>query len=253
VRNSKRGAKEQRRLAGGMMVLRMQRNKLRRAQESVKVRNAQRAAEEAAAAKAAAEAEAAAKAAEGKEATEVTEVPETKVEQRVVAAIPEEISLDNKKQDTPLPRYGRVRKERLNPEVPVVTLDGVRISWADILDAEYAASWPEAVQHYPMGLFRHTAPKPWAYPRTVDYMIQAYGNDPELDKELEEQAVQLDGEANEEGGEDPKEDGKGGDGKGEGEGTEKEGEGKDSQTKPASKLKSWFGGAKTNSSERARV
>ena len=39
-------------------------------------------------------------------------------------------------------------------------MEGVRIKWNDILDAEFAESWPVNVIHEPMGLVKYMAPKP---------------------------------------------------------------------------------------------
>lgn len=42
----------------------------------------------------------------------------------------------------------------------VFTAQGVSVKWANILDAEYAEVWPEAVQHERLGFVRNTAPRP---------------------------------------------------------------------------------------------
>ena len=65
-----------------------------------------------------------------------------------------------------LPKRGPARKamkETLSP-APVFTPEGVRVRWANILDAEFAAEWPEKVQHDVIGLVRncllYTSPSP---------------------------------------------------------------------------------------------
>lgn len=40
------------------------------------------------------------------------------------------------------------------------TVEGVRIRWADVLDAEFAATWPEAVVHDVLARSRYTAAFP---------------------------------------------------------------------------------------------
>lgn len=44
---------------------------------------------------------------------------------------------------------------------PVFSLggEGVTVRWANTLDAEYAAEWPQLVKHEPMGIVRNTAPR----------------------------------------------------------------------------------------------
>ncbi|KAF2834237.1 hypothetical protein M501DRAFT_1020959 [Patellaria atrata CBS 101060] len=60
-----------------------------------------------------------------------------------------------------LPKYGPIRKAILNPDKVSFTMDGVRIQWADILDAEYAAAWPEEIHHEQIkNDLRHIAPVP---------------------------------------------------------------------------------------------
>jgi len=57
-----------------------------------------------------------------------------------------------------VPKRGslRARVERAN--APVFSTEGIVIKWANQLDAEYAESWPETVNHMAMGLARHRAP-----------------------------------------------------------------------------------------------
>lgn len=79
------------------------------------------------------------------------------------------------------------------PEVPQISLEGVKVQWANIHDAEYAESWPAPVVHDLLGLARHTAPDP----NTPVTSWQAI--DEKWEEKMEEN-VQLDGEASEEGG-----------------------------------------------------
>lgn len=50
----------------------------------------------------------------------------------------------------------RARLEREN--APVFSTEGIVIKWANHLDAEFAESWPETVDHQPMGFARNRAP-----------------------------------------------------------------------------------------------
>ncbi|KAI9698765.1 MAG: hypothetical protein M1836_003875 [Candelina mexicana] len=56
--------------------------------------------------------------------------------------------------------------------------DKVKISWADILDAEYAETWPESVLHDGMRLERGrtVAPRPGNSPEEIEAMRQAQIN-----------------------------------------------------------------------------
>lgn len=40
---------------------------------------------------------------------------------------------------------------------PIFKLDGIRVQWADIMDANYAGSWPESIVHEQLGWSRGTA------------------------------------------------------------------------------------------------
>ena len=64
----------------------------------------------------------------------------------------------------PTPKRGAVRKaqqlEAKIQQLESVRKEPVRIRWANILDAEYAESWPESVIHDGLGSTRHTAPHP---------------------------------------------------------------------------------------------
>ena len=59
-----------------------------------------------------------------------------------------------------LPKRGRFSKEIAAQKAPIYTANGVRIRWADMLDAEYAESWPRGVDHNVIGHTRYTAPDP---------------------------------------------------------------------------------------------
>lgn len=63
-----------------------------------------------------------------------------------------------------LPKKGAVRNKLLLLRRPIFTAAGVTVRWNDMLDAEYAETWPENVEHVPMGLSRHTAPRAGAEP-----------------------------------------------------------------------------------------
>jgi hypothetical protein len=43
---------------------------------------------------------------------------------------------------------------------PIFKMEGVKVQWANIMDAEFAKEWPGEVEHEPMGLTRHIAKKP---------------------------------------------------------------------------------------------
>ncbi|KAI9711823.1 MAG: hypothetical protein M1820_001968 [Bogoriella megaspora] len=60
----------------------------------------------------------------------------------------------------PLPKFGR-RRLLLRPKsTSFHTTEGVEIRWANVMDAEYAESWPQKIKHYLMGFARNAAPKP---------------------------------------------------------------------------------------------
>ncbi|KXT05447.1 hypothetical protein AC578_11040 [Pseudocercospora eumusae] len=55
------------------------------------------------------------------------------------------------------------RKQKKRARVirqPIFTAQGITIKWANILDAEFAETWPINVKHGRMGFVRHIAPKP---------------------------------------------------------------------------------------------
>ncbi|KAH0556235.1 hypothetical protein GP486_005837 [Trichoglossum hirsutum] len=64
----------------------------------------------------------------------------------------------------PMPKRGVVRKaQKLEAKIAELEKVGtvpVKIKWANILDAEFAESWPESVVHDGLGTTRHTAPRP---------------------------------------------------------------------------------------------
>lgn len=43
-------------------------------------------------------------------------------------------------------------------KAPIYSSEGVTVQWANVLDAEFAEAWPNAVKHEAMGLFRNTPP-----------------------------------------------------------------------------------------------
>lgn len=62
------------------------------------------------------------------------------------------------------PKRGSERKAAQAANTPLYSTEGVTIRWNNIMDAEFAESWPEAVKHDVTGLVRHTAPAPGAEP-----------------------------------------------------------------------------------------
>ncbi|KAF1345762.1 transcriptional regulation of mitochondrial recombination-domain-containing protein [Delphinella strobiligena] len=59
-----------------------------------------------------------------------------------------------------VPKRGSTKQELARKQVPNYSADGIVIKWTNPLDAEYAESWPAAIEHQDAGLLRHTAPKP---------------------------------------------------------------------------------------------
>lgn len=57
-----------------------------------------------------------------------------------------------------IPKRGSLRARLERANAPVFSTEGIVIKWANQLDAEYAESWPETINHQAMGLARHTAP-----------------------------------------------------------------------------------------------
>ncbi|OCL04284.1 hypothetical protein AOQ84DRAFT_442183 [Glonium stellatum] len=142
LQHGRRQEKEKARIEKAIAGLRTFRKKLLWAQRQVALRaetDAKITAEQAALAATKAEVEAAKEdAVAGKDAIETKELPVS--ENPVVTSV--------------LPKYLR------RPLPRPMTLDGVLIKWADIYDAEYAASWPEQVLHDRMGAVKRTAPSP---------------------------------------------------------------------------------------------
>lgn len=58
-----------------------------------------------------------------------------------------------------IPKRGRLRQQLLRANVPIFSSEGIKVRWADVLDAEFAEQWPERVEHGPLGFTRHTAPR----------------------------------------------------------------------------------------------
>ncbi|KAK3721510.1 hypothetical protein LTR37_003066 [Vermiconidia calcicola] len=63
-----------------------------------------------------------------------------------------------------LPKHSPLRHKLLRLHAPVFTMEGVKVEWSDMLDAEFAQAWPQEVEHGHMGLVRHTAKKPGVEP-----------------------------------------------------------------------------------------
>jgi hypothetical protein len=56
------------------------------------------------------------------------------------------------------------RKHPILIPKPAFSMEGVKVTWQNILDAEFAPAWPASVQHDWMGITRHAAPKPGVEP-----------------------------------------------------------------------------------------
>lgn len=57
------------------------------------------------------------------------------------------------------PKRGPIRAKIRLENAPIFSTEGVTIKWSNTLDAEFAEQWPDTIQHEPMGLARHRAPK----------------------------------------------------------------------------------------------
>ncbi|KAL9086478.1 MAG: hypothetical protein Q9165_007094 [Trypethelium subeluteriae] len=97
----------------------------------------------------------------------VSEVAKNRVERRRISRAlsgqaPKQIlhEQDVIKGSWPPPRFGRRRILSLPKSVNYFTSEGVKVAWSNFMDAEFAESWPEAVQHTHMGITRHTAADP---------------------------------------------------------------------------------------------
>ena len=55
---------------------------------------------------------------------------------------------------------GKVKKRPIDVASEMGSIEGVKVRWADILDAEYAETWPEAVIHGGLERSRYTAAFP---------------------------------------------------------------------------------------------
>jgi len=79
------------------------------------------------------------------------------------AALQGEYSLAN---DTQLPAKRGPGRLRGKKAAPPVTMEGIKIAWANLLDAEFAATWPSSVVHddmiTPGTRMRYVPPKPEA-------------------------------------------------------------------------------------------
>jgi hypothetical protein len=58
-----------------------------------------------------------------------------------------------------IPKRGPLRARLARENAPVFSTEGIVIKWANHLDAEFAESWPETIDHQPMGFARNRAPK----------------------------------------------------------------------------------------------
>lgn len=59
-----------------------------------------------------------------------------------------------------MPAYQKFRADIEIARRAVFSTEGVTVKWANILDAEFAELWPEAVKHERLGFVRHAAPEP---------------------------------------------------------------------------------------------
>ncbi|KAI6824570.1 hypothetical protein KC367_g7520 [Hortaea werneckii] len=59
-----------------------------------------------------------------------------------------------------IPKRGPLKQQLRRLNSPVFTTEGIKVQWSNMLDAEYAAQWPENVSHERMGWTRYQAPKP---------------------------------------------------------------------------------------------
>jgi len=68
--------------------------------------------------------------------------------------------------DRQAPAKRGLGRQRGSARKPLITLDGVNIAWANVLDAEFAATWPSSVVHKDLSTVgarvRNVAPKPKA-------------------------------------------------------------------------------------------
>ena len=58
------------------------------------------------------------------------------------------------------PKRGSFRRTIADMKTPIYTAEGVVVKWSNPLDAEFAESWPAAVQHQDAGLLRHAFRNP---------------------------------------------------------------------------------------------
>ncbi|KAK5137227.1 hypothetical protein LTR08_000197 [Meristemomyces frigidus] len=57
------------------------------------------------------------------------------------------------------PKRGPQKQKLLRLNSPVFSTEGVTVKWQNVMDAEFAASWPGQVAHERMGWVRNTAPR----------------------------------------------------------------------------------------------
>jgi len=70
------------------------------------------------------------------------------------AVLPSFPSRDSSK----LPKRGPILQKHRRMNAPIFNTEGVTVKWDDLLDAEYAKTWPDNVQHVRMGWSRYAAP-----------------------------------------------------------------------------------------------
>ena len=91
------------------------------------------------------------------------------------------------KRSWPPPRFGRRRILSLPKKIDFFTAEGVTISWSNVMDTEFAESWPKAVRHTHMGITRHTAANPDVPPQ-MEHRIMRGSPVEEAQRQMEEEA-----------------------------------------------------------------
>lgn len=90
-----------------------------------------------------------------------------------------------------LPKRGALRQNERRLSAPNFSLQGVVVEWSDLLDADYAQEWPQAVTHAKMRRVKYTAP----VPQTAEQIQEAERRLEEMeDKEAEEVDSDEDGD-----------------------------------------------------------
>lgn len=75
------------------------------------------------------------------------------------ARLREKLSNDPAPLPRNIPKRGPLRARLERQNAPVFSTEGIVIKWANHLDAEFAESWPETIDHQPMGFARNRAPE----------------------------------------------------------------------------------------------